>query len=112
MYKKYYSPFEEQPVVRESVARAAAEPEVITPKKAALPTEEPQHIRDGFEPHDSRGVPPLGVSGDKKGTIFGGMNTEDIILLGILALLLMEDKEGRDIPLVLAIGFLLLAEYI
>lgn len=98
LYKRYYSPFEEQPV------RKDYEPEVIKPQK--FETEEDCNKKEyAFEkceePKKSHG-----------GGFLGGISTEDIILIGILLLLLMEDSEHIDLPLVLGVGFLLLIGYI
>lgn len=84
MYKRYYSPFEEKPVRREMEA------EIIKPQKLSGESEKKSQKRD----------------------FFSKISNDDIILIGILLLLLMEDKENRDIPLVLGIGFLLLIDYI
>ncbi len=96
MYKKYYSPFEEQPIKKEYAA------EVIKPEKLDPAMED-------IKIEDTR------ITEKKKshnGGFFGNISTEDLILLGILILLLTEEKENRDIPLILGIGFLLLIEYI
>jgi hypothetical protein len=92
LYKKYYTPFEEQPVRKEYPA------EVIKPKKA----EPEQQIKEAEKP---------GKKPQQRG-FFGNVATDDIILIGILLLLLMEDKKNRDMPLILGIGFLLLIEYL
>ena len=99
MYKRYYSPFEEHPV------RKDYEPEVIKPQKFEQKEEQcekKEYACDEFE----------GPKKSHSGGFLGGISTEDIILIGILILLLMEDGEHIDLPLVLGIGFLLLIGYI
>ncbi len=88
MYRRYYSPFEEQPITKEY------EPEIIKPQKIEEKPEgecSKKHSRKDF---------------------FGGISTEDIILIGILLLILLDDNEQKDIPLVLGIAFLFLIGYI
>ncbi|MDD3766589.1 MAG: hypothetical protein PHF89_05300 [Eubacteriales bacterium] len=113
MYKKYYSPFEEEPIVKEAGTGQTvrytpkAEPEVILPQKALPPQKEGYSKPPEKDNYES----DKGEISEKKG-VFGSVTAEDLILLGILVLLLLEDKEHRDMPLVLAIAFLLLVEYI
>lgn len=126
MYKKYYSPFEEEPIIKEAgTGRTVnytpkAEPEILLPQKA-LPPQQEQHKDNTYKAYDeydekdrTSGMQEDYFHNEKneKKSFFGSMDTEDIILLGILVLLLLEDKENRDIPLVLAVAFLLLVEYI
>ncbi|NLB81946.1 MAG: hypothetical protein GX800_10150 [Clostridiaceae bacterium] len=87
MYKRYYSPFEEQPVTKPYQA------EVIKPKKV-----------DCITPQEDN------CDQKQKSTLFGNISIDDIILLGILLLLITDEK--KDLPLILAIGYLLLSEYI
>ena len=105
MYRRYYTPFDENPVVKNT------EPEVIRPERLE-PAE--RRCRDDCpddRPCDCRDDCP-GDRHRKDGGIFGGffdnISTEDVVLIGILILLLAEEPENRDIPLLLAIGFILL----
>jgi hypothetical protein len=93
VYKRYYSPFEEKPV------RAALDAEIIRPQKAER-TEE--RTEGGFEQKKK----------SEKTDFFSRIASDDIILMGILFLLLTEEKENRDMPLVLGVAFLLLIDYI
>ena len=96
MYRRYYSPFDEaQP------ARKEYEAELIKPQKIEQIEQKEEKIEKCEEKKKSQGF-----------DFFNRISNDDIILIGILILLLMEDKENRDIPLVLGIAFLLLIEYI
>lgn len=92
MYKRYYSPFEEKPV------RKAFEAEIIKPQKI-------EQLEDKEEKCERK-------KKSQHSDFFSKISNDDIILIGILVLLLLEDKENRDIPLVLGIAFLILIEYI
>ena len=46
----------------------------------------------------------------KKG-IFN-MECDDLILIGLIIILLSENKENRDVPLILAVAFLFIIQYI
>ncbi len=89
MYKRYYSPFEEQPITK------AYEPEIIRPERIA----ENVHNNDCEKK-------------ERSGGFFGDISAEDIILIGILLMLLMEDSEHRDIPLVIGVAFLFLIGFL
>ena len=92
MYRRYYTPFDENPVTRD------IEPEVIKPRKLENEREE------------TKTPPPECETPERENTqsVLGSLSTEDIILIGILILLFMEEKDNRDMPLLLAIGFLLI----
>ena len=93
VYKRYYSPFEEIPQ-----RRHIQEPVIIQPQKIEneVCEEVKKHKRHSSSPFD----------------FLGRMKSDDLILIGIIVILLMEDKENRDIPLILSLGFLFLIEYI
>ena len=40
------------------------------------------------------------------------LSNDDIILIALIIILLAEDKEKRDVPLILTLGFLFLIQYI
>lgn len=40
------------------------------------------------------------------------MSNDDIILIALIIILLAEDKEKRDVPMILTLGFLFLIQYI
>ena len=92
MYKRYYSPFEEEPITKPSYQEERPEPKNI----------------ECVKKEDEKKAP----SKKAKDGLFGALAIDDLILIGILFLLLTEDKENRDLPLILGIGFLLLVEYI
>ncbi|OQB14958.1 MAG: hypothetical protein BWY15_00772 [Firmicutes bacterium ADurb.Bin193] len=97
MYKRYYSPFEENPIKKEYVA------EEIKPHKLEQKREKEDRCDKCGSRFDRR---------DRHDDFFANIGIDDIILIGLLIILLMEDKENRDLPLLLAIGFLLLIEFI
>ncbi|MCK9479407.1 MAG: hypothetical protein M0R40_07890 [Firmicutes bacterium] len=86
MYKRYYSPFEEQPITKSYQA------ETIKPKK----------IENIDEKQDGYNAP------SQKNNLLGSLSFDDAILIIILLILLTDDKENKDMPLILAISFLLL----
>ena len=90
VYKRYYGPFEEK---REPIHIAA--PPVCELPQIELAHEE-KTIRKNKSPLD----------------LFGKCGVDDFLILGILLILFMEDRENRDVPLILALGFLLLIQYI
>lgn len=98
MYKRYYSPFEEDVIIEDDA-------EIITPQKLEAEDksfEETQQT-DFTKSNECRG---------ESTNLFGALGNDDIILLGILLLLLNEQKDNRDVPMILGIGFLLLINYI
>ena len=40
------------------------------------------------------------------------LSTDDIILIALIIILLSEEKEKRDVPMILTLGFLFLIQYI
>lgn len=93
VYKRYYSPFEEK-----------RKPEIIHPKReedageaCGKPCEKP--------------CPPKTCGNGVLGFL-DHIGCDDMILIGLLVILLMEDKDKRDVPLILTLGFLFLIQYI
>ena len=97
MYKRYYSPFEEIPQ-----RRYIQEPVIIQPQK--IENEVCEEVKKECAHHKKHSSSPL--------DFLGRMKSDDLILIGIIVILLMENKENRDIPLILSLGFLFLIEYI
>jgi len=93
VYKRYFSPFDEpkRPITENA--------EIIKPIKIEEKEKQikkTQHKKQNTSPFD----------------FFGKIKNDDLIILGIIVVLLLEDKENRDISLILALGFLFLIEYI
>ncbi|MBQ3114746.1 MAG: hypothetical protein IJC06_01285 [Clostridia bacterium] len=78
VYKRYASPFQQQ-------------------SNTPVPCEPPQ-------PSCS----PLACENERKNTIIGGLGCDDIILLGLILILLFDDNDQKDLPLIIALGFLLI----
>ena len=97
MYKRYYSPFEEIPP-----RRHIQEPVIIQPQK--IENEVCEEVKKECANHKRHSSSPF--------DFFKRIKNDDVILLGIILVLLMEEKENRDIPLILSLGFLFLIEYI
>ena len=88
VYKRYYSPFEEKPVSKNNSSLPLSYANESNNKKAVA-----KGNSNGFE-------------------LFNKISSDDLIILGILLILLSEEKENRDIPLILALGFLFIVQYI
>ncbi len=97
MYKRYYSPFEEIPQKRH-----IQEPVIMQPQK--IESEVCEEVKKECHNHKRHSSSPF--------DFLGRMKSDDLILIGIIIILLMEEKENRDIPLILSLGFLFLIEYI
>lgn len=93
VYKRYKSPFEESPdtAIREE----------FTPKEEP-PVSEKEEIKE---------KPKENVQGSSLGFL-DSLAYDDIILIGLIIILLAEDREKRDVPAILALGFLFLIQYI
>ena len=88
VYKRYASPFEE------------------TPKK--------EIYRQKTEA-DKSYIPPPPQQKNKQNvsnTFLNKMATDDILLIALIIILLSEDKENRDVPMILTLAFLFLIQYI
>ena len=98
VYKRYSSPFEE------TRGNAAAE-EIIRPhpevSQAEPPKEKAEPTPDYTQPNPTSSLGFL-----------DNMAYDDIILIGLIVILLAENKESRDVPLILTLGFLFLIQYI
>ena len=91
MYRRYLSPFEEDVIIEDDA-------EIVTPTR--------------LEEETVSKTPTECCRTEQQTNLFGTFGNDDIILIGILLLLLNEQKDNRDIPLILGIGFLLLINYI
>ncbi len=92
VYKRYQSPFE-------STKEEFINPSVSPPEPCA----EQEHI---FPPDKNRNTPPASLG------FLDSLASDDIILIGLIIILLAENKENRDVPLILTLGFLFLVQYI
>lgn len=90
VYKRYYSPFEEQ--------KTHSPPP--PPREECPPKEEPEC------------PPPCPPRNNSPFSFLDKIGYDDLIIIGILIILLAEDKENRDIPLILALAFLFIVQYI
>ena len=93
-YRRYYSPFENE--VRVDPPRV---------KTAPAPTRQPQ--RSFKAPK----IPTLTYPVKEKNGFFDGIQADDLIIIGLIMLLLFEDKEERDMPLIVGLGALLLSGF-
>lgn len=90
-------------------------------KRYSSPFEEPvrhEHTKKRLQPENKRcaeDITPVKINQGQSGSLPGildGMACDDIILLGLIVILLAENKESRDVPLILTLGFLFLIQYI
>lgn len=93
VYKRYNSPFEE----KSDTVKPHEEYIVPKPEENPIPTESNQG--QSFET-----TTPLGF--------LDNLAYDDIILIGLIIILLAENKDNRDVPLILTLGFLFLIQYI
>jgi hypothetical protein len=84
--------------------KPTVESEIITPQK--IEREEPQELEELLEQKDYKRQNAFPLS------FLENIGYDDLIIVGIIVILLMEDKENRDIPLILTLAFLFLIEYI
>ena len=103
VYKRYYSPFEE-PKINETLK----ESEIITPKKIEMEETVAPVSNENNSVNEHKGS----KNSSSSPSLFDRIGFDDLIILGILIILLMEDKENRDVPMIMALGFLLLIGYI
>ena len=92
VYKRYQSPFE-------STSEEHKKP-TTTPKDNEPVQEQVAHA-DAGRPQSTSSFGFL-----------DGLASDDIILIGLIVILLAENKEKRDVPLILTLGFLFLIQYI
>ncbi|MBQ9997473.1 MAG: hypothetical protein IJP19_00480 [Clostridia bacterium] len=52
--------------------------------------------------------PPPPCEHEKKNSLFLGLGCDDIILIGLILVLLFDDNDQKDLPLIIALGFLLI----
>lgn len=94
VYKRYKSPFEES--------------ENIKVQEEFIPKKEPP------SPPEKEEIPKQ-VKENTQGSSLGFLDSlayDDIILIGLIIILLAEDREKRDVPAILTLGFLFLIQYI
>ena len=84
VYKRYYSPFEE--------------------KRPVVNAEQTSPVRENKVKNECTTTQPF--------DFLNKIECDDLILIGIIIILLSEDKEKRDIPLILAVAFLFIIQYI
>ena len=94
VYKRYKSPFEEKP------CNPQKEQDFVKPSHGAEKCEKPQ------KPQNHQGQNPVSLG------FFENLSNDDIILIGLIIILLAENKESRDVPLILTLGFLFLIQFI
>jgi len=82
VYKRYESPFEEKP-----------KPQSPKPPPLTPPPEKPKQkqVSLGF---------------------LDNLSTDDILIIALIIILLSAEKEKRDVPMILTLGFLFLIQYI
>lgn len=95
-HRRYYSPFENS--VR------------VDPPRVAPPA--PPPVRRQVKKFRAPRIPTLSYSlkNSSRG-FFDGIQADDLIIIGLIMLLLFEDKEERDMPLIVGLGALLLSGF-
>lgn len=88
VYKRYESPFEKKPEQKNFEKKIKEE------KPSPLP------------PPSERKPTPVSLG------FLDKLSTDDIILIALIIILLSEEKEKRDVPMILTLGFLFLIQYI
>lgn len=94
VYKRYASPFEKKPEEK-------TKNEVYT-KKEKVDNE----VSPFVPPPEKKKNNPVSLG------FLDKLSTDDIILIALIIILLSEEKEKRDIPMILTLGFLFLIQYI
>ncbi len=89
VYKRYSSPFEEKP---------------SPPQNTKKEPEKEVHKPQGPPEENKHNPVPLGF--------LDNLSSDDIIIIALIIILLSEDKEKRDVPMILTLGFLFLIQYI
>ena len=90
VYKRYSSPFEEK--------KQSAPPHINNESKCEEPKEQEKPC------HTSQSPLSLGF--------LDNLGYDDIIIIALIIILLGEDRNKRDVPLILTLGFLFLIQYI
>ena len=85
IHRKYYNPFEQA--------------EVVVPKPVEPAV---QHIHSEKRKKEHGNAPLAFLS---------RLKLDDLIIVGVLLLLIFEEQEERDLPLILTLGFLLISEF-
>lgn len=96
VYKRYYSPFEQDTI--------------IEPQKVV----EPVHMEQNFkEDQDKKTYKCANVpaKNDSPLSFLANIKLDDIVLIALLILLLFEENDKRDMPLIIGIAALLFIEF-
>ncbi len=96
-YRRYYSPFENE--VR------------VDPPRVNTPSPPPQRQRLPQRRFKAPRIPTLAYPSKEGKGFFDGIQADDLIIIGLIMLLLFEDKEERDMPLIIGLGALLLSGF-
>ncbi len=92
VYKRYNSPFEEKERHMHNPP-----PEEIKPKEdRQKPLKPPEH----------KPSKPISLG------FLDNLSSDDIMIIALIIILLAEDKDKRDVPMILTLGFLFLIQYI
>ncbi len=94
-YRRYYSPFENS---------VRVDPPRVTPPS---PPPKKRQIKKFKAPR----IPTLSYPLKSGKGFFDGIQADDLIIIGLIMLLLFEDKEERDMPLIVGLGALLLSGF-
>ena len=97
VYKRYESPFEKK-------YTSCPDEEFIKPKNK--PKEDEKKCNENSHPKTSTSKSPASLG------FLDNLAYDDIILIGLIIILLGEDKKNRDVPLILTLAFLFLIQYI
>ena len=92
IYRKYYNPFEAEVVVPKPVEPAVHKEHIHHKKRRKMKIRKKEHSNA-----------PL--------SFLSRLKFDDLIIVGILLLLVFEEQDERDLPLILSLGFLLISEF-
>lgn len=94
VYKRYASPFEKK-------SEDKPKTEVYTKNEKA-----DNEVSTSVPPPLKKKNNPISLS------FLDKLSTDDIILIALIIILLSEEKDKRDVPMILTLGFLFLIQYI
>ena len=95
VYKRYNSPFEER-----------SKPTQTQRKNPEKPKEPPPSKHPPQKPPSQKQDNPFSLG------FLDSLAYDDIMIIAINIILLSEEKEKRDVPMILTLGFLFLIQYI
>ena len=95
-YRRYYSPFENS---------VRVDPPRVTPPPAPPP------VRRRVKKFKAPRIPTLSYPIKSGEGFFDGIQADDLIIIGLIMLLLFEEREERDMPLIVGLGALLLSGF-